>query len=234
MTSFQASTSKADGGKKGLQSSIWATTDNETAVEEKTVKKSSGRRRNSKNGRSNSQNVSEKTNNVNALAARLGMVDLKSEPERRAPKSKKTIPPKDQARSDSSAREREHKHSKSETSVAGQRKTANPLAMRLGIVDVGEVGEVSEDNESDEPSRPSTSDRRSIFDRIKPKPQVSPEPKKPAKTSVSPAPKTSEILKRRIEEQKKIREAQLRKAQQINLLQDFLKDDEDTGWEEDL
>ncbi|CEP62836.1 Gfd1p LALA0_S06e04940g [Lachancea lanzarotensis] len=225
---MSSTTQKSDGGSKGLGSSIWATADEKDEKkkqfsEVKSDNKTSGRKRNAKNSKSKGQNESSDVSaNVNALAARLGMVDVGKVEEKVRRKSRVN-----------------------ESALSGKmKKPQNPLAMRLGMVDVGEeVVETSEDSGSDGPSRPSTSDKANIFDRIKPKPQRQHmETEKPAQSSqhetAKPhsisASKKSEILKRKIEEQRKIRNANIRKAQQFDLLQDFLKDDDDKGWEEDL
>ncbi|SCU83481.1 LAFA_0D03862g1_1 [Lachancea sp. 'fantastica'] len=233
-----SSTKKTVGEGKGLETSIWAIPDSKTeSSEAKSARKPGGRRRSVKTGQNNGQSNDQSDAhhaNVNALAARLGMVDIGAA-ENSAGRKKHAV-------LDGKSGEPSSKHF-----PASGKKKANPLAMRLGMVDVGEEGEASEDSGSEALSRPSTSDKSSIFDRIKPKPQrPTAETRKPAESSsktphassqktqtVSPS-KKSDILKRKIEEQRKIRDSNIKKAQQLDLLQDFLKNDDDDGWEEDL
>ncbi|SCU99749.1 LAMI_0G00562g1_1 [Lachancea mirantina] len=104
-------------------------------------------------------------------------------------------------------------------------KKANPLALRLGMVDVDSG--VSSDSE--EISRPSTNDRNAIFDR-KPH-RVGDKPLTPKNRTKS---NKQDLLQAKIGEQKKILGTSRHKQQQENLLSDFLKDDTGFDWNDDL
>ncbi|SCV01755.1 LANO_0F13366g1_1 [Lachancea nothofagi CBS 11611] len=232
----------------GLQSSRWANPNEGSdkangSAREKTEKPFS-RRRSSSGKSKNDETISDPK--VNALAARLGMVDIRNEESRtskvRPPASSKGQPREKARRESSSKGNNAVGNSKSVNSAT--RKSTNPLAARLGMVDVGES---SEDNDSEELSRPSTSDRKSIFDRIKPA-RITPEPhssksspkpqdthRSELQTNAHPTKHSkTDILKRKIEEQKKIREANVHKARQSDLLQNFLNDDAYTNWDEEV
>lgn len=229
----QASEKGSERTSKGLESSRWATADSSNT---KTTSEKSSRRGQSEkaqrqgksrrasggndHGKVERENVKQKTHNVNELAARLGMLEVGASPKK--------------------VRQQDTHSKKKRTSSHSSQKGPNPLAARLGMVDHGES---SEENDSEDTSRPSTSSKNSIFDRIKPAKSTS----KPAgvQAHTNAAPKSnakssskqllkSDVLKKKIEEQRKIREANQHKAQQTELLQDFLNGDSFTDWKEEL
>ncbi|SCU97407.1 LADA_0H06128g1_1 [Lachancea dasiensis] len=217
---------------KGLNSSRWATPNDgvEPEKRESSSEKGSGRppRRPRRSSGGGGKPKHEGGSDVNALAARLGMVDIK---DNAAYSSKERVGRGKNASVNSELKSKpKSKSIKASAENSEHKKPANPLAVRLGMVDSGEQ---SEEIDSDEPSRPSTSDKGRIFDRIKPvrSSANTEEPRHAVARSKQPK---SEILKRKIEEQRKIRAANLHKAQQSDLLKDFLNDDSYTNWDDEI
>ncbi|CUS21460.1 LAQU0S03e03114g1_1 [Lachancea quebecensis] len=200
--------------KNGLKSSMWANSSVPTTKKKSRRKSSSGDRK-KESSRTSKQEKPLKPSAGNALAARLGMLDLN--------KSQDSLP-------------KQEVQKKNRRGSSSQRKNSpNPLAARLGIVEGSESGE---DSDSEDVSRPSTSDKKSIFDRIKPKKDTKSDSSSErgsgaGKQAIKQCSKM-ELLKQKVEEQRRIKEVNQHKSQQTELLKDFLNDDAGFNWEDEL
>ncbi|SCW01700.1 LAFE_0E05380g1_1 [Lachancea fermentati] len=158
--------------------------------------------------------------------------------------SKKTRAPRDNGTerskkpSNQERPKRQDKHPKRESVHPRRRSSANdngtkinPLAARLGLV---QIDDSSDGSDSEEVSRPSTSDRNKIFDKRPSRSRRTSSTKgSSAKTDHAKANKM-DVLKRKIEEQKQIQEKNHHKAQQTSLLNDFLNNDTAFDWDDEI
>lgn len=203
-----------DSKTNGLGSSMWASA-SVSSTQRKSRRKSSSCNRKKEPSRTNKQEKPSKPSTGNALAARLGMLDLNK--------------PLD------SPQKQEGPKKNRRASPPQEKKSSNSLAARLGMV---EDSESSGDSDSEDVTRPSTSDKKSIFDRIKPKRETkndsSLERGSGAGKQAAKHGSKMELLKQKVEEQKRIKETNQHKSQQTELLKDFLNDDASFNWEDEL